>query len=142
MTGIQPMHFCLGKILEIGLTTLWSKKDIALSPKDDRLGLALTEKGLPFRVERHIGAVVVEEIQLHPSRIRALQEGEVGVPVVGADQFRPFGAVQVNGLDRVEFEQARYACFGFGCSVHPKCASETCPSGREADLICVCVLND
>jgi hypothetical protein len=51
---------------------------------------------------RHIGPIVVEEIELDSSSIRSLHEPKVHVPVVWADQFGPFVTVEIDAFDGID----------------------------------------
>src|SRR5262249_6187458 len=62
---IQPMHLCLRKNVEVRVTALWCEEDVVLTPEDDRFRLPVPQEGLPFRVKLDVGAVVVEQIELH-----------------------------------------------------------------------------
>jgi hypothetical protein len=42
MTGVQPMDFCMGEILEIRLAALAREEDVVLSPENNGLGLLLS----------------------------------------------------------------------------------------------------
>jgi hypothetical protein len=45
----------------------------------------LAHRGLPLRVQIHIGPIIVEQVEIHAHGVRSLHEVEVGVPIVGAD---------------------------------------------------------
>jgi hypothetical protein len=65
MTRIQPVHFRVGKILEIGLTAFAREEDVILSPEDDCLRLLLSQERLPLRIKLYVGAIAVKEIELN-----------------------------------------------------------------------------
>src|SRR6266436_624280 len=69
VAGIQPMNLRMGKILEIGLAAIARQEDVVLPPENDCLGLLLSEERLPLRVELYVRPIVIEEIELDPSRV-------------------------------------------------------------------------
>src|SRR5262249_36896150 len=86
--GLQSMHLCLRQCLQISFAALPRKKDVILSPKDDRFRPLLSEERLPLRVQRHISAVVVEEVQLDLAAVWLLnRRKKICIPVVWTDQF-------------------------------------------------------
>jgi hypothetical protein len=52
------MHLGLGHILQVRVTAFAGEEEVVLAPEDDRLGLTATQKLLPLRIERDVGAVV------------------------------------------------------------------------------------
>ena len=55
VAGIQPMHLCMGKILEIGLAAFRREEDVALTPEDNGLRLMLPQERLPFGIKLNVG---------------------------------------------------------------------------------------
>jgi len=69
VTGIQPVHFRVGKIVEIGLTAFAREEDVILSPEDDRLRLLLSQERLPLRIKMSaIGGLCCKTILSSPRR--------------------------------------------------------------------------
>ena len=141
MAGRQSVHFGIGQILEERFATFGREKGVILAPEYDRLRLLFPKESLPHRIEFDVGAVVIKEVELHPASVRALHEGEVGFPVVRADQFRILRAVQVHSLDCVVLEEGRQRGFVFGAPVLPKRSPEAVPGFRETDFVSVAVLD-
>lgn len=69
MTGTQTMHLGLWKILQIRFAPFAGKKDVVLTPENNRPGLALHQKRLPFRIQIDILPIVVKEIELNAARM-------------------------------------------------------------------------
>src|SRR5207247_2068135 len=74
VSGVQPMHFGAGQILQVGLTAFAGEEDIVLTPKDQRPWLPVAQELLPLRIEIDVGPVVVEQVELYAMRIRTLHK--------------------------------------------------------------------
>jgi hypothetical protein len=59
------MHFRVRQILKVRFSAFTTEEDVVLPPKDDRFGLTFTQGLLPLAIERHVGLVIVEKVQLH-----------------------------------------------------------------------------
>src|ERR1700761_8529477 len=99
------MHFRLGKDLEEGLPTSRCEEDVALTPKDNRLGLVIFEECLPLRVKLDVGPIIIEEVELYLLCVRTFEKMVVHVPVIGADQLRFGMSGCVNGVDGRRLEE-------------------------------------
>ncbi len=101
----------------------------------------LQEERLPLRVELDVGAVVVQEVELDLARARALEEVQVHVPVVGADELRVAVPVRVHELHALRLEERRERRLGLGGPVEPERMADPVPRGGEALLVRVRVLD-
>src|SRR5215831_3937434 len=70
---VEPVHFRMGKILEVRLATLAREEDVVLSPENDRLGLLLSEESLQLRVKLCVRPIVIEIIELDPPRVGSIE---------------------------------------------------------------------
>src|SRR5580698_6318423 len=113
------MHLCLGQHLEESLTTGWREEDVALTPKNDRLGLVIFEECLPLRIELHVGPIVVEEVELHLLCVGAFEKVVVHVPVIRADELWFGMASCVNSVDSRRLEETCDRLLGFGRTALP-----------------------
>jgi hypothetical protein len=64
MPGVQEMRLDIGKIPFVRGCALRWENVVVLSPDDQRWRLILTEELLELRIERNVGSVVVEHVQL------------------------------------------------------------------------------
>src|SRR5678816_3973925 len=94
VTRIQTMHLRLRQVLEVRLAAFGGEEDVFLTPEDERLRLLFAQKVLPLRIELHVGAIVVEEVQVYTRGVGTLELVQVHVPIVGADELRPTVAVK------------------------------------------------
>ena len=74
----------------------------------------LAQELLPGRVQRRVGAVVVEQVELDPVGVRTRQEEQVHVPVVRTNVRRVRVTGQVDGLDGLGLQERLEGCLGFG----------------------------
>ena len=74
----------------------------------------LAQELLPGRVQRRVGAVVVEQVELDPVGVRTRQEEQVYVPVIRANLRRVRVTGQVDGLDGLGLQERLEGCLGFG----------------------------
>src|SRR6516165_8728015 len=102
---VQPDQGGAGEVAQVGLAARGGEENVALAPEDDRVGLGCPKALLPCRVQRSIGAVVVQQIQLDAVRVRTCQEEQVHVPVVRADLRRVRVTGQVDALDGLGLEE-------------------------------------
>src|SRR5499433_1939651 len=102
---VEPVHLRMGKILEVRLAALAREEDVVLSPENDRLGLLLSEERLPLRVKLYVRPIIIEKIELDPSRVGPIEIMQIHVPVVWADQLRSAMAVCVDQLDGVGLQE-------------------------------------
>ncbi len=54
MAGIEKMQFGIGEITKIGMRALGREDLVVFAPRDQRRRLAITEKGLDLRIQRHV----------------------------------------------------------------------------------------
>src|SRR5215469_1881906 len=104
VTGVETVHLGRRQVFEISLSALACKKNVVLSPKDQRLGLVIAQEPLPLGIQPDICSVVIKKVHLHAAGVRPVHEAKVHVPVVGTNQFGMFMAMQINGLDRIELQ--------------------------------------
>src|SRR5215813_2389132 len=142
VTGLQPMNLRLGKVLEIGLTALTREENVVLSPEYDRLGLLLSEEGLPLRIEFDVRPIVIEQVELDPSRVWPVEIVQIHVPIVRADELWSGVAVGVDQLDSVGLQEGFERLLGLGRPALPVGATQAVPHCSEPDLVGVGVLND
>ena len=74
----------------------------------------LAQELLPGRVQRGVGSVVVEQVELDPVGVRTRQEEQVDVPVVRANLRRVRVTGQVDALDGLGLQERLEGCLGFG----------------------------
>src|SRR5262245_61048956 len=114
----------MGKILEVSLATLARAEDVVLSPENDRLWLLLSEERLPLRVKLHVRPIIIEKIELDPSRVGPIEIMQIHVPVVWADQLRSAMAVCVDQLDSVGLQECFERLLGLGRSAFAICGAD------------------
>src|SRR5262245_40291776 len=132
----------MGKILQIRLAALAREEDVVLSPEDDRLGLLLSEELLPLRVELYVRPIIIEKVELDPSRVGPIEIMQIHVPVVWTDELRSAVTVSVDQLDRVGLQECFEWLLGLGRPALPIGAAQTVPYGGKTDFVGVGVLND
>ena len=97
---------------------------------------------MPGRVQRGVGSVVVEQVELHAMGVGPGEEERVHVPVVGADQADVRVSGRVDGLHGVGLKEAFERCLGLGAAIDPQGVTDAVPGGGEALLVGVGVLDD
>ncbi len=133
----------------IGTKRLRPRRDeylIPLAPHRQHGALRVAQPRLPGRVQVHIGAVIVEEIELGVSIARAAEESVVAlVGHRGVDAWQPLlgGPERVLPRGRFEGQQGRAEGFVIGGAVGaaPE-GAERVPEGAEAGGVGVAVLGD
>ena len=140
--GIESMHLRVRQVGQVGLATFRGEEDVLLPPEDERLRLAFAKKRLPHRIEWHVRAIIVKQIQIHTRRVRPLHERDVRLPVIRAHELGPLRPVQVDRSDGVPLEKRTQWLLGLGGSTDPERTSKAIPRRREANLVRVRVLND
>jgi hypothetical protein len=135
VASLQPMHLRIREIGQEGLSTRWRKEDVRLSPEDQSLRLVIPQEGLPLRIQSDVLAIVVEQIEVDPNRVRSLHKAEIGFPVVGADDLWLPGAEQIDALDRIVGEKVGEGFFGLGRLVLPQGAAKPIPGRGKTDLV-------
>ena len=75
-------------------------------------------------------------------RVRAGQEEQVGVPVVGADLAQVRVTGRVDGLHGLGLQERLERGLGLGAAVDPECVADAVPGLGEAFLVGVGVLDD
>jgi hypothetical protein len=58
------MRLHIPQVARVGCGAFWREDEVVLAPDDQSRRLILPEKGLELGIERHIGPMVVEQIQL------------------------------------------------------------------------------
>src|SRR5580704_1469841 len=79
---IEQVKLSFWQITLIRFRSLYGKERIVLSPKDQGARLAGTEVLVPSVVERDVGAIIVEQVELDRVISRAVEEGLVKRPIV------------------------------------------------------------
>ena len=95
VSGVEQVKIQILQISLIGLSAGRGEDLIVLPPDDEHRRLVLAEIGVPFRVERRVAAVAIEQRQLDLGVPRPVEERLVDVPVVGADRLLVPDAVGV-----------------------------------------------
>src|SRR5688572_13947460 len=85
MSRVEDMKLRRGKIAKIRMRALLGKYLVVLAPDDQRRRLALAEELLKLRIERHVGPVVIEQVELNVFIARPIQQRLIVNPVVRAD---------------------------------------------------------
>src|SRR4029453_8919846 len=104
VAAVEHVQLGVGQVAQVGAAPLGREEDVVLAPEDERLRLPPPEERLPLRIQVDVGAVIVEEVDLDLARIRALEEMQIHVPVVGADALRIAVFVCVYEIDPGELE--------------------------------------
>ena len=102
----------------------------------------IAQEPLPLRIERNVGAIVVEQVEVEPQAVRLAHEAVVGFPGIRADQLRMPGAGEIDALDAVMRVEGRKRRLGLRRAVDPQRLAERIPRRRQAVLIGVGVLDD
>src|SRR6476620_11016201 len=105
------MHLGTRQIRQIGVATFTREEEIVLSPEDDRLRLTLAHEPLPRRIEWHVRAIVVEQVEVDALRVRTPEERDVRLPRIGAHELRMLRAVEIDRLHGVTSEKAAQRLF-------------------------------
>src|SRR5215831_14681881 len=142
MPRVEAVHLRMGKILQIRLAALAREEDVVLSPENDRLGLLLSEERLPLRVKLYVRPIIIEKIELDPSRVGPIEIMQIHVPVVWADKLRSAMAVCVDQLDSVGLQECFERLLGLGRPAFPIGAAQTVPHSGKTYFVGVGVLND
>jgi len=77
VSGIEAVHFGFRKILQKRFTTGGRKKDIRLSPEDDRFWLIVAKKLLPNGVQLNILPVIVEKVQIYANCVGPFHKSKI-----------------------------------------------------------------
>ncbi len=102
MGGIEEIELCFGKIAKTRMRALFREDLVIFAPDDQRRRLAVAEECLELWMERQVGAVVVEQVELDILVPRQGEQRLVVHPVVGA------GAGQVlDSIGILEFGRLR-----------------------------------
>src|SRR5260221_7690383 len=115
VTGIQQMHLAVWQIVLERLCTAGSKDRIILAPHSQQRRLVLPEVLMPLRIERRIGAIVLEKGQLDLSIAWTIQSQLIKRPGIGTDLVflaHPMGILPDCFLS-CEQASDRFLCFSF-----------------------------
>ena len=85
MSCAEQMQLGVGQITEVGPRAIRGEYLIVLAPDDQCRRLPVAEEGLEFRIERNIGSVVVEEVELDVLIAGAIKQRLVVAPIVRVD---------------------------------------------------------
>jgi hypothetical protein len=102
VAGVQQVQLNVLQITLVGRRTIGDEDLVILAPQYEHCRLVLAEVGLPLRIERHIGPVVVEEIELNLLVTGAIEEGLIVSPRVRADERQIRYAMCVLPLRRLQ----------------------------------------
>ena len=130
VAGVEEVQLGVGHIAHEGLAALGREDGVMCAPHDKGRWLVTSQVLVPGGVLLGIGAVVVEEIEVDSPRVRSRQDGEVEVPVVGADAVGIAGAFGVDPFDAVRLEEGVERLLGLGCAVVPEGVAGVGPRRR------------
>ena len=105
MAGVDEVKLDLGKVALIGIRAIGGEYLVVLAPDDQRGRPVLAEIGLDRRIERQVGAIVVEEIHLDFGVARPVEQGLVVDPIIRRDAAEIGDAVGVLELCRLRGDQ-------------------------------------
>ena len=109
---VEAMHLGPRQVPQVRLAAFAGEEDVVLAPEDDRLRLPLPQELLPLGVERDVGAVVVEQVELDPPRVRALRGSATSMfQLSGLISSGRLCAVQVDLLDGRRGSRNASSCF-------------------------------
>ncbi len=142
VAGVQHMQL---RVLHIALERApasLSEDRIVRAPHQQRWRLILAQVFVPRRILLHVGAIVVEQVDLDAMVLRTRQKMQIHVPRVGTDSLRLPCAFAVNPLHSVRREKSCQRRFGFGCAILPQRRAQRIPNSGEAFLVSVAVLRN
>src|SRR5215467_8576835 len=97
--GVETMDFSLREVGQVRIASLGREEHVVLSPKDQRFRLTRAQELLPLGIQRNVGAIVVEQVEMQARRVWPLEEPNVRGPGVGAHELRALRAMQIDRLD-------------------------------------------
>src|SRR6185295_985107 len=100
VTSVETMDLGLREVGQVRIASFGREQHVALSPKNERFRLTLAQELLPLGVQRNVGAIVVEQVEVQARRVWPLQECNVRGPGIGTHELRAFRAMQIDRLDR------------------------------------------
>src|SRR5262249_23148723 len=112
-----------------------------LAPDHERWRLIGTKIGVPLRIPRRIGAIIVEQLQLDGLVARAILHRLIDEPIIGTDGLgvaHPVGILPLRGLEGQELLQWRSVLFSAVLPV----GTERLPELAESLRIRVTILDD
>ena len=86
MARVEPNQPSVRQIAQVRFRPCRNKERIVPAPDDQRSGPMRAECRMPGLVGRNIGLVVLQQIELGQINARAVQQGLVDGPVIGADR--------------------------------------------------------
>ncbi len=95
MARVEPNQPSVRQIAQVRFRPCRNKERIVPAPDDQRSGPMRAECRMPGLVGRNIGLVVLQQIELGQINARAVQQGLVDGPVIGADRCGVAGADQI-----------------------------------------------
>ena len=119
MAGVEEMKLQVGQIALVRMRAIGGENLVVLAPDDQRRRLMLAEISLDGGIERQVGPVVVEEVELDLVVARAIEQRLVVDPIVGRDAADVGDAVRVLELRRLESDRASIAPAGARPSRRP-----------------------
>lgn len=85
MPAVEPDKLCVGQVALERFSACRDEEGVLVAPDDQRLGMMLTESGVPAVVQRDIVAIIVQQIELISIRARPVEQRLVMRPVVWTD---------------------------------------------------------
>ena len=141
MPGVDEMQFGVRQVLKIGRRAVGGEDLVVLAPDDQRRRLALAKERLEFRIERDVGSIVEEEVELDVLVSGAIEQRLIVAPIVRIDAGNVGHAVDILELRRFRRdEEGERGAMRFG-SVGP-ISLDRVPESLEPFLIGVAVLHD
>ena len=83
--AIEEVQLRVRHVAQVGGGAGLGEEDVALAPDDQGRGAMVAQELLPGRVERHVLAVVIQQVEVGPVGAGPGQEEEIRIPGVGAD---------------------------------------------------------
>src|ERR1700742_2215125 len=85
MAGVEKVQFGLRQVAQVRCRARSREYLVVLAPDDQRWRVAFAEEGLELRIERDVGPVCVEEVQLNVLITRTGEQRLVVAPIVRVD---------------------------------------------------------
>ena len=105
VAAVEQMEFEVREVAIIGVSAVGREDEVVLTPDDQCRRLMLAQVLLHFRIERQIGSVVVEDIELNIIVAGPIKKRLVMGPVIRRDAARVRNAVGVLEFCRLQREE-------------------------------------
>ena len=118
VTRVQKMKFCVREVAQKCLCTFDGEEAVILAPHDQRPRLFHTEVAVPIVIDRHVGRVVVEEVELDGIIAGSVEEVLIEGIGIRADRRNVCHAVRVLKDGRAGRHEAAngHLCLGISIS--------------------------